>query len=145
MAVKFRFNKGMFILGMTMIAIVAWAIVTQIRENHQQDEMLAELKKQLVKVSPAVAEATNGVAWYSANKSYTINKEKVHMCLRDEKGAYYDKNMLIYVALHELAHVMQDSIGHTQQFHRKFAELLRKAAANGVYDPSQPPISDYCN
>ena len=29
----------------------------------------------------------------------------MHLCLKDENGNYYDDNMIIYVALHELAHI----------------------------------------
>ena len=39
-------------------------------------------------------------------------KQKVYLCLKDENNEYYNDNMLIYVALHELAHVLCDEIGH---------------------------------
>ena len=29
------------------------------------------------------------ISLYKGKQSYTINKEQVHMCLKDEKGAYY--------------------------------------------------------
>ena len=76
--------------------------------------------------------------------SFTINKSRVNLCLKDKEGNYYDDNMLMYVALHELAHVMCDEIGHTDKFHEIFDKLLEKAAAYGIYDPSIPPISNYC-
>ena len=31
----------------------------------------------------------------------------MHLCVKDENNKYYDDNMLIYVALHELARVMR--------------------------------------
>ena len=45
------------------------------------------------------------------------------MCLKDKNGKYYDDNMLNYVALHELAHVLCDEIGHTDKFYAIFDEL----------------------
>ena len=76
--------------------------------------------------------------------SYTINKKHVHICMQDEEGEYYDRNMLIYVLIHELAHVICDEIGHTPKFNQINDELLVEAAKLGLYDPSSPIIVDYC-
>jgi hypothetical protein len=77
-------------------------------------------------------------------KSYTINKQKVYLCLKDEKGEYYDDNMLVYVLLHEFSHIFCSEIGHTQKFHDIFQEVLDYAIKKGVYDPSKPLITNYC-
>ena len=53
--------------------------------------------------------------------------------------------MLIYVLLHELAHVKCDEIGHTEKFKTIFKSLLQKAELAGIYNPYQPPIDNYCN
>lgn len=82
---------------------------------------------------------------YKGTKSYTINKEKIYMCLKDEKGEYYSENMLMYVLAHELSHVLAESIGHTEEFHRIFEDLLVEFTDAGIYDPSQQIVSDYCN
>ena len=44
-------------------------------------------------------------------KSYTVNKHDMHLCLENHDGEYYDENILIYVTLHELAHIFCDEIG----------------------------------
>jgi len=77
-------------------------------------------------------------------KSYTINKKDVYMCLVDENGNYYPFNMLVYVLAHEYAHVISTSIGHTDEFHRKFDILLDIMIREGFYDPSEEIILDYC-
>jgi len=84
------------------------------------------------------------VSLYKGNKSYTINKEKIFLCLKDENDEYYDTNFLVYVLLHELSHVICDEIGHTQKFEDTFKELLDEAVKKGVYDQSKPIISNYC-
>jgi hypothetical protein len=84
------------------------------------------------------------VSLYKGKKSYTINKEKIFLCLKDENDEYYDTNFLVYVLLHELSHVICDEIGHTQKFEDTFKELLDEAVKKGVYDPSKPIITDYC-
>lgn len=81
---------------------------------------------------------------YKGNKSYTINKEKVYLCLKDENDDYYTENMLIYVLAHELSHVLSESIGHTEEFHGIFEDLLVELTDAGIYDPSQEIISNYC-
>ena len=78
------------------------------------------------------------------NKSYTINKEIVYLCLKDENGNYYNDNMLIYVTAHELAHVLCDEIGHTDSFHEIFESLLEELIKDGLYNPSIPVLKNYC-
>lgn len=81
---------------------------------------------------------------YKGNKSYTINKRKVYLCLKDENDEYYSDNMLMYVFLHELSHVICEETGHTQLFHNIFQELLDYAVEEGVYDDTVPIVQDYC-
>ena len=78
------------------------------------------------------------------DKSYTINKEDIYLCLKDENNKYYEDNMLIYVLLHEIAHHVTLSIGHTTEFHEKFQLLLNKAAEMKIYDPNIPTVKNYC-
>ena len=40
-------------------------------------------------------------------KSFTINKTKIFICLKDKKDEYYNNNMLMYVLLHEISHQYQ--------------------------------------
>jgi hypothetical protein len=79
-----------------------------------------------------------------ASKSFTINKQVVHMCLKDEKGNYYDNNSLIYVLLHEIAHVINTTVGHDQMFNNIFNDLLEIATQKKIYDPTIPMVSSYC-
>lgn len=82
--------------------------------------------------------------------TYTLDKGKSMLfCIgpRDEKiPRLYDLNTMMYVAVHELSHIASDSIGHTVEFKQKFADILNKAIAIGVYryvDYSKEPI-EYC-
>jgi hypothetical protein len=84
------------------------------------------------------------VTFYRGEKSYTINKEIVYICLKDENGEYYNENMLIYVVAHELAHVLCEEIGHTDSFHEIFDSLIQKLTQEGIYNPSIPVIKNYC-
>jgi len=124
-----------------IIGIVSFFIYTQIAEHYARNEpKILELKERLKIVHPRV----ETLEFFAGNKSYTINKQKVYLCLKDENNEYYEDNMLIYVALHELAHVLCDEIGHTDKFKRIFEELLVDAEKKGIYDSNVPPILDYC-
>ena len=84
------------------------------------------------------------ISLHRGNKSYTINKKKVYICMKNEEGEYYNDNMIIYVLAHELAHVMCNEIGHTKKFHHIFESLLVKLANAGIYNPSIPIQQNYC-
>ena len=107
----------------------------------QSDPMLKEIKQQLLQLHPLI----KNIAFYEGKKSYTINKKKIYLCLRDPVShEYYPQNMLMYVAIHELAHVLCNEIGHTARFQEIFHELLSQAHEIGIYDPHQPILRDYC-
>jgi hypothetical protein len=78
-------------------------------------------------------------------KSYTINKENIYLCLKDENNKYYENNMLVYVLLHEISHTICDEVGHTKKFHLYFQELLKKAIELKVYNSDIPIIKNYCS
>ena len=86
----------------------------------------------------------DNIYFHAGDKSYTINKKHVFMCLLDENDIYYENNMLIYVLLHEISHVICDEIGHTPKFYEIFNNLLKEASNIGVFDFNKPLIDDYC-
>jgi hypothetical protein len=81
--------------------------------------------------------------------TYTLNKgEKIVFCLRtrDEEDRLHDLNLMAFVAIHELSHIMTLSTGHTEEFQKNFAFLLKEAVEFGLYQPqnfrSNP--TNYC-
>jgi len=80
------------------------------------------------------------------DSAYTENKEVITLCLKDPTngGKYYDMNTIMYVALHELAHVICESSGHGEEFKKKFSMLLRQAAKLGIYNPRIGIPATYC-
>lgn len=82
--------------------------------------------------------------------SYSVNKgEKIHLCLRQREGAnesLVDENVMVFVALHEMAHTITPTIGHGPDFWNNFGWLLKQAEAKGIYqfqDFKAHPVS-YC-
>lgn len=73
--------------------------------------------------------------------SYTVDKEDINICLRtrDKYEKVYDINTLIYVVLHELAHLCNysqsgDAIeGHGNEFKNIFKILVKTGMDIGIY------------
>ena len=86
----------------------------------------------------------NEISLSKGKKSYTINKEDIYICLKDENDEYYNDNMLIYVLLHEISHSVCNEIGHTEKFNKIFHAFIKKAVEMQIYDNNVPLIRNYC-
>lgn len=81
--------------------------------------------------------------------SYSINKgDKIVFCLRSKDGenTLVDINTMMFVAIHELGHLMTKSIGHTTEFWDNMRFLLKAGIKINVYekqDFNSMPV-DYC-
>ena len=69
--------------------------------------------------------------------SYSVNKgEKISICIRSvEDEAFIDDNTILFVVIHELAHVMTEEVGHTQLFWSNMKYLLEEGKNVGIYNP----------
>lgn len=81
--------------------------------------------------------------------SYSVNKgEKIVLCLRtrDAERKLIDINTMMFVVIHELAHLASDSIGHNKEFWSNFKWLLEESIDIGIYvyeNYSEKPVK-YC-
>lgn len=86
---------------------------------------------------------------HSEHTAYTEDKgKKIAFCLTKNRdgGAFVEHNTLLFVALHELAHIMTEERGHTDNFWRHFGDILRVAKRHGLLEPidySKSP-TEYC-
>ena len=121
----------------------------------QDDPKLIELKKKITphfnkeNYSGLLTSMNNSnlldkISLYKGDKSYTINKQKIFLCLKDEHDEYYDDMMLLHVLLHEICHSLCDEIGHTEKFNEMLDELLKKADEMQIYDLEYPVLQNYC-
>lgn len=80
--------------------------------------------------------------------SYTVNKgEKIVFCLRSKTlDTIHDMNTLMYVVIHELAHVGCPEYGHTPLFKNIFKFLLVQSISINIYHPVDYRINpvNYC-
>jgi hypothetical protein len=67
--------------------------------------------------------------------SYSENKgEKIVVCLRDKSDkSLVDENTIMFVILHEMAHLMTTTVGHTPEFWANFRRLLQDGIQVGIY------------
>ena len=82
--------------------------------------------------------------------SYSVNKgEAVHFCLRQREGGdetLVEEDVITFVAIHEMGHMITHSIGHGPDFWNNFAWLLKEAEKVQIYthrDFRAHPVS-YC-
>lgn len=142
---KMKSHVG-WVVGLALVAVVVALGVFAMkdrstRETYIRNGDLDDIIAELYTVSPVVKDLN----FYEGDKSYTINKKNVYICMKDENGEYYDRNFLIFVILHEISHALCDEIGHTDKFMHIFQQVLERAAQLGVYDPDGKKIVNYCN
>lgn len=118
-------------------------LVSYLKENFISDERVQLLVNRF---NPDVIQESLP---NSSQTSYSLDKgRKIVFCLRskDEKQEFVDMNTMMFVAIHEMAHVMTKDIGHTENFWDNMRFLLKKGIKCGVYtsvDYSKNPVR-YC-
>lgn len=136
----------LYILLGVIVALVFFFLFKIVRrENYvsYDDPHIEKLRQRLLPVFPEL----KTVEMFASNKSFTIDKKEIYICMKDEYGSYYDDNMLTYVIIHELAHSIQKEVDtqHSQKFKDIFFPLLDRAERAGLYNPNLPVVQNYCN
>lgn len=94
------------------------------------------VKRMVENFNPTTIKETLPTSEYTA---YSENKgEKLAFCLNKKKSNnenLIDPNTLSFVAFHELAHIMTESVGHTDEFWQNFKFLLENAVKLKLYTP----------
>ena len=80
--------------------------------------------------------------------SFSVNKgEEVAFCLKSKRtGKMHEINLLLYVAIHEMAHMACPEIGHGDLLKKVFKFLTLEAIKIGIYnkdDYAENPV-EYC-
>jgi hypothetical protein len=94
------------------------------------------VKKLVKNFNPSTIKETLPTSEFTA---YSENKgEKLAFCLNKKKhnnDNLIDSNTLMFVATHEIAHIMTTSVGHTEEFWNNFKFLLENAVELKLYTP----------
>jgi predicted metal-dependent hydrolase len=109
------------------------SVVSYVGEKYKDQENVKRLVK---KFNPKKIVETLPTSEYTA---YSENKgQKIAFCLNKQKednDNLIDENTLMFVALHEMAHVASKSIGHNKEFWDNFKFLIKEASDAQVYNP----------
>ena len=107
-------------------------MVAYMKQTHPEDPRTIRLVDGFNPKNISETLPTSELTAYSENKG-----EKLAFCLNTTKegNRLIDLNTLTFVALHELSHIMTESVGHKQDFWQNFKFLLENAKAAGIYNP----------
>jgi len=138
-------------------------IVRKLPDGKEAAERLANINKNILTLIGSLKEGDReGIAMLKENfnpdrlsetglgakyTSYSVNKgEEIAICVRQPDNTFIDDNTVMFVVIHELAHVMTKSVGHTTEFWDNMAYLLERAEGLGIYKPKNYKASpvDYC-
>jgi len=118
-------------------------MVTYMNKTHPSDPRTIRLVEGFNPKKISETLPTSELTAYSENKG-----EKLAFCLNTTKegNKLIDINTLTFVALHELSHIMTESIGHKQEFWKNFKFLLENAKEAGIYNPIdyKKKPTEYC-
>lgn len=120
-------------------------LMRDLKQTHPDKPLVQQMLRNFDADPSRFSESTPDASY----TSYSVNKgEKVYMCLRqrNEREELVDENIIMFVALHELAHIGTSEVGHTRLFWNNFAWLLKRAEELQVYeytDFAAHPV-EYC-
>jgi predicted metal-dependent hydrolase len=80
--------------------------------------------------------------------SFSVNKgEEIALCLKSKKtGLLHKLNLMMYVTIHEMAHIACPEIGHGELFKKIFKFLCEQSIIINIYsndDYEKNPV-EYC-
>jgi hypothetical protein len=132
----------LMLFGFLVLYIFFSSNKPHISQEDYSNPVLINLREKFRKLDPSYA---NIPMVLSHNGAYTEGKSYIAMCIRDPKsGEMYDENVVMYVALHELAHYLSKSYGHGPEFIMNFSRLLERARRMGLYRDIIPPDDNFC-
>jgi hypothetical protein len=155
---KLYYDSDMFQLKCVVSTVDGDKYCVRERENIQPAvDLLAKTSEKMVALveflkvnDPADDRVKRLVANFNSSKivetlptseytAYSENKgRKIAFCLNKKKennDHLIDENTLMFVAIHEMAHITTLSIGHNKEFWDNFKYLLEKAKECKVHEP----------
>lgn len=120
------------------------SLVEYLKKNDPDDIRVKRLAKNFNSSKIVETLPTSEFTAYSENKG-----RKIALCLNQKKennNHLIDEHTLMFVAIHEMAHVSSKSIGHDKEFWENFKYLLVKADEAGIHKPIdyQKNNAEYC-
>lgn len=137
-----KHNLLLIVVIIILIVVIVFSVSPRSYYSEvDSNPILQRIHQDFIKLNPAYG----AIPLREGSSSYTENKSVITICLKDPKTRKrYPYCVYLYVALHELAHMVSSDYGHGQQFQANFGTILRAAVEKGIYDPNCEIPSDYC-
>jgi len=122
-------------------------VVDHVDKKYPKESGKENVRRLVKNFNPKKIVETLPTSEYTA---YSENKgQKIAFCLNKKKqdnDNLIDENTLMFVALHEMAHVASKSIGHNTEFWDNFTFLIGEAEEIQMYTPVDysKKNADYC-
>lgn len=118
------------------------SLMTYLNGKLPGDARVSRMNKRLRNIKMEESELKEGVS------SFTVNKgELISVCVRSKENhsQFHNHQLLLFVIIHELAHIASESFGHNDEFNKNFKWLLHEAQNVGYtpVDYSTNPVT-YC-
>lgn len=111
-----------------------------------EDPLISKIYKDLKLLYPQLDE--KNITIHGANDTLTEDKKTMYLCLRKKNGEYYDYPSILYIAIHELAHVLNDEYDthseHGHKFNNLNKILLKRAHDIGLLPKDLKVNYDMC-
>lgn len=141
-------NVLIFVALAVLVIVVLYFTMSNSVEYYSADTdettTLNQLKTILVDIDPRF----KILNIFAGNESLTINKQSIYICIKNPRdNTIYPLNLLLYIALHEIAHTMSETYSldeHNEEFQSNFGILLDKAAQKGYSLNGLKIPSNYC-
>jgi predicted metal-dependent hydrolase len=111
-----------------------YILIEHVKTNFPNDERIHILTK---KYNPDNISESMKSSIYT---SYSVNKgEKIVICIKekDANETLIDMNTIMFVVIHEVAHIITKSVGHTKEFWDNMKFLLQHAIKLGIYSKEE--------
>lgn len=135
-------NLLLIVVVIILVLVIAFAVTPRSYYSEvESNPILKRLHQDLVYLNPDYGK----IPLKAGDSSYTENKSMICICTHDPKTKkQYAHDILLYVTLHELTHMVCRDYGHGSEFQANFGTILRAAVEKGIYDPNTVIPQDYC-
>jgi|LakMenEpi03Aug12_release.lakeMendotaPanAssembly.Ray.scaffolds.fasta_scaffold21081_5 hypothetical protein len=115
---------------------LAYKVDSLVDHMHKYAYPSGEVSKRLYNRWKTIRNDSDGlkeISYRENTAAYTISKSKIRICVKNKNNIYEDENTMMFVMLHELGHIMSESMHHTSEFKENFSLIVQKAIEMNLY------------
>ncbi len=136
--------KTLIITIVIIIIVITFTSKHNFKSKSENDSIMLELDHRVSRVLKECGYNINYNMKSHPTKTLTIDKSQVYICqscIKNESNIV-EMDKLVYVGLHEAAHVVTKTHNHSNEWDALFRTFLLKAADLGYLDKNRITIHD---